>query len=102
MASTLPSPNPCCEGCDTDALEVVVTPSTAQGFFNPDTLAALRVIPNASTNVWAWVNGGVTLGDGLGGGYTWRNAATDADDGVLWIKPNDTDPADPGRWLKVI
>lgn len=104
MASTLPSPNPCCTGCDSTTLEIVVTPPSSLnlGWFNPDTLAALRALPNRSTNVWAFVGGGLVFNDGLGGGYSWRNSATDPDDGALWIKPNDTALADPGRWMKEI
>lgn len=101
MASTLPSANLCCTGCT--GITVNVTQTTTQnGWFVRDTIALLRAIANASTNVYCQVNGGAVFDDGGGGAYVWRNAATNADDGVNWIKPNDTLLANPGRWKKEI
>ncbi len=103
MASTLPSPNPCCTGCGALTVTVIEpTPGVLDGWFVVDTIPLLRVLPNRSTNVYCQVNGGEVFDDGYGGVYVWRNAATNADDGVNWIKPNDTIDANPGRWKKEI
>lgn len=99
MASVLPSPNPCCLGCDSQEIEIEESESP-NGWFAPQTLAALRAIPTASTNVLAEVQGGDAYNDGLGGRYYWMNAALNADDGMLWIKPNDRTNAQAGRWNK--
>lgn len=102
MASVLPSPNACCSGCDAQTLEIITPPASLVGWFVRDTIALMRAITNASTNVYCQCNGGLVFDDGLGGAYVWRNAATNPDDGVNWIKPDDTLLANPGRWKKEI
>lgn len=101
MASTLPSVNACCTGCASISIPVTITPTTVTGWYVANTIPDLRVLANASTNQWAEVLGNAAVGDGGGGGYSWQAAALNADDGITWIKPNDTVIGSPGRWYKL-
>lgn len=39
-------------------------------------------------------------GDGQGAWYIFSDIATNPDDGIDWIKPNDISSSDPGRWYR--
>jgi hypothetical protein len=45
------------------------------------------------------VDGGLSIGDGGGGLYTWSDLSVVADNGKSVIKPNDTAPLAAGRWV---
>lgn len=47
------------------------------------------------------IYGTSAIADGGGGFYLWSPTSTDADDGVLWIRPNSVDAGDPGRWQRI-
>jgi hypothetical protein len=47
------------------------------------------------------VYGSLSVGDGGGGLYIWSAAATNADDGGDWLKPDSVGAGSPGRWQRV-
>lgn len=100
MAHTLPSANACCDPCTGLSVTITTTGSTALGWFVRNTIPDLRSLPNLATNVFTEVLGGEAIDDGFGSGYSWRATATNADDGIDWIKPNDTVVGSPGRWKR--
>lgn len=77
-----------------------MTGGTTTGFFVVDDLADLRALPSLSTNQFAVLEGGAAEFDGNGGTYTWVAGATDADDGITYIRPNDYTTG--GLWRKHI
>lgn len=79
-------------------MTIVTTP----GIFIVNTIADLRAVASSSINQFAIVKGDTVAYDGGGGDYIWESAATNADDGVNWIKPNDKTNAQAGRWKKQI
>lgn len=101
MASTLPNPSACCNDVCAGLSITVNTSSTSEGWFTVDVMTDLRALPNLPTNDFAVLQGDLVIDDGGGGYYVWRENATDADNGITWIIPDDTDPANPGRWKKV-
>lgn len=66
------------------------------------TIAELRTLntTNLSENAVGIVFGATTELDKNGGIYTLKKAATNADDGRLWIKPDNILSTDPGRWAR--
>lgn len=100
MASTLPQPNACCDPCTGLSVTIVETGSATVGWFVVNTIPDLRALPNLFTNLFAEVLGGEVIDDGFGSGYSWREEALNADDGIDWIKPNDTVIGAPGRWKR--
>lgn len=47
------------------------------------------------------IYGSSAIADGGGGFYVWNAAATDTDDGALWIKPDSVSGGNPGRWERI-
>lgn len=47
------------------------------------------------------IYGSTAVADGGGGLYIWNAAATNADDGGSWLKPDSLGGGDPGRWQRV-
>jgi len=99
MASTLQTPDDCCDDCGPCDVSVTLA-NPAFGVFVVDTIPELRELPTLSTNAACQVNGNLARGDGGGGMYFWVNDGTDADDGVTYIRPNDY--VDGGIWQKLI
>lgn len=103
MASTLPGSMDCCSPCQGETVTVTGETSViAVGVFAVDTVADLRGLTSVSTNELAYSIGNLTKEDAMGGWYTWESLSTDADDGIMWIKPNDLGALEPGRWRKRI
>lgn len=65
------------------------------------TIALLRAIPSASlTNGQdIAVDGGASVGDGLGGLFSWSELSVAEDDGYTIIRPDDVAPLSAGRWV---
>ena len=70
------------------------------GVLVQDTIANLRSVSsvNAGLALFAVVKGELAAFDGGGGDYVWEALATDADDGLTRIRPNDFTTA--GVWYK--
>jgi hypothetical protein len=100
MASTLPSVNTCCSPCSSTTTVTIATGGTVDGHFVVDDIDALRALTSLATNRLAVVEGGVDEFDGQGGIYTWVAGATNADDGITYIRPNDYTTG--GLWRKLI
>jgi len=68
-----------------------------------DTIAALRLVPNADSSTWVTrglmtVFGNAAALDGTQWLYFWDPTSTDADDGDITIKPT---AVTTGRWKKI-
>ena len=99
MAGVLPLVADCCDECGPCDVDVTVA-ETAIGIFYRDTIADLRAIATASTNLVCIVAGDITAGDGFGGMWFWVNTGTTADDGINYIRPDDYSTA--GLWQKML
>jgi hypothetical protein len=102
MAAVLPTPTDCCQTCVSNPAAVITDLGNLIGWFRVISLALARAIPNLVTNQFLSVSGQVTGGDGFLGEFTWDLFSVSLDDGANVLKPNDTDNAFPGRWIRQI
>lgn len=65
-----------------------------------DTVSDLRAVVSSSTRAFAATRGQLTKYDGNHGIYLFDSASSVADDGFNYVKPDDTDAGDPGRWVR--
>jgi hypothetical protein len=103
MASILPTTSDCCDSCDTCDTSVEVVTNASQccsGVFYRDTIAQMRAISSSDDNASCTVGGNAAAGDGGGGIYFWNPTATNADDGINFIRPDDYTTA--GLWQKLL
>lgn len=76
--------------------------ATDIGIVTADTLANLRAIPSSEANKVAFLLGVTAKYDsGPAKTYVWDAAATDADNPLAQILPDDKTVAEPGRWIMV-
>lgn len=82
---------------------IVLPPSPINRMDSAANIAALRAIPSAplENGQDIAVDGAVTVGDGLGGIYTWSELSVLADNGTTVIKPTDVAPMAGGRWILI-
>ena len=100
MASTLQTPDDCCDDCGPCDVSVTLT-DPAVGIFYRDTIAEMRDIASSDSNKFCMVGGDLTPGDGGGGGWFWVAGGTTADDGSTYIRPNDYVDPPGGIWQKL-
>lgn len=93
MASTLPTPQDCCDPCVGSS---TVSLTGTIGWFRVADLGALRAIAASPTNTFAAVG---TLSGGFFGEFYWDSASVEADDGITIIAPSG---GGVGRWKKLL
>lgn len=64
--------------------------------------AALRALVRHEPNELRYLAYLVTAGDGQGGEFVFGATETTADDGVDYLKPDNVDSGDPGRWVRQV
>lgn len=82
---------------------IVLPPLPINRLDSAANIAALRAVASASLENGQdiAVDGSVTVGDGLGGIYTWSELSVLADNGTTVIKPTDVLPLAAGRWILI-
>ena len=78
----------------------VFAPPASSNVLMLDTVTDLRAVSSSANNRLAFLLGNITAGDGGGGIHYWDNAATDADDPLIIIRPDDF--TTNGLWKKLI
>lgn len=105
MSSTLPQPNDCCNLCNGQTVTIDTGGTgTGSGIIVASTLAALRAVQSSTltVNSVALLLGNTAMYDfGPAKTYYWDATNTSADAPYSVVIPNDTPPANPGRWIQV-
>ena len=78
----------------------VFAPPASSNVLMLQNVTDLRAVSSSANNRLAFLLGNVTAGDGGGGIHYWDNAATDADDPLIIIRPDDF--TTNGVWKKLI
>ena len=78
----------------------VFSPPAYQNILMVQNITELRAVSSNANNKLAFLLGNVTANDGGGGIHYWDNAATDADDPLIIVRPDDFTTA--GLWKKLL